>query len=85
MMVDAVYVLARGLQDLAGNGTIDTYPLSCDRVQSWRQGSSLFNYINAVSYTLNYFPFSESYTFFFCFGMSSIYLYSAGNGHEYGN
>jgi ionotropic kainate glutamate receptor 2 len=53
-MYDSVYALARGLQSLERGATLRPVNVSCDEENPWNDGSSLFNYVNAVR--LNYIP-----------------------------
>lgn len=48
-MYDSVYALARGLQALERGATLRPVNVSCDDENPWNDGSSLFNYVNAVS------------------------------------
>jgi len=47
-MYDSVYALARGLQALERGATLRPVNVSCDEENPWNDGSSLFNYVNAV-------------------------------------
>jgi len=52
-MFDSVYALARGVQALGRSSTLRPVDVSCDAENPWTDGSSLFNYINAVSRCTN--------------------------------
>ena len=49
LLYDSVYTLALGLQALGRSTSLSIADLSCVREEPWSDGSSLFNYINAVS------------------------------------
>ncbi|XP_037083604.1 glutamate receptor ionotropic, kainate 2-like isoform X3 [Pollicipes pollicipes] len=48
LMFDSVLVFARALTALQGGAPLEYSSVSCGREQPWPDGSSLFNYINAV-------------------------------------
>lgn len=48
-MFDSVYVFVAGLTALDRGYTLRPTNLSCDLEQPWRDGLSLYNYINSVS------------------------------------
>ncbi|XP_063880682.1 glutamate receptor ionotropic, kainate 2-like isoform X2 [Scylla paramamosain] len=50
LIFDSVNVFARGLHALERSATLSLANLSCENETPWGDGSSLFNYINAVEY-----------------------------------
>ncbi|RWS04230.1 glutamate receptor ionotropic: kainate 2-like protein [Dinothrombium tinctorium] len=53
LMYDSVLALAKGLQALERGATLRPVNVSCDEENPWTDGSSLFNYVNAVSVASN--------------------------------
>ena len=49
LMYDAVYLFARSLQQLSEAHNVETGPLTCGGTNSWKQGSSLHNFIKMVT------------------------------------
>ncbi len=58
-MYDAVYVLAHALQQIDQSTRLRLVNLSCEGDQAWAFGSSLYNYLNLVSF-LDVFDTLES-------------------------
>ena len=52
LAMDAVELFARALDDFfdGGEDSLDIAQLACDRVKTWRHGSTLRNYMLAVSF-----------------------------------
>ena len=50
LMYDSVMVFALGLASFLQSSELGTTNVSCDTAKPWVHGSSLFNYINAVSH-----------------------------------
>lgn len=50
LIYDSVNVFAKGLHALERSATLSIANLSCESENPWADGSSLFNYINAVEY-----------------------------------
>ncbi|KAL7636661.1 UNVERIFIED_CONTAM: hypothetical protein RMT77_012408 [Armadillidium vulgare] len=50
LMFDSVNVFSQGLHSLERSATLSLANLSCEKETPWDDGSSLFNYINAVEY-----------------------------------
>ncbi|XP_069959651.1 glutamate receptor ionotropic, kainate 2 isoform X4 [Cherax quadricarinatus] len=50
LIYDSVNVFAKGLHALERSATLSLANLSCENEKPWGDGSSLFNYINAVEY-----------------------------------
>ncbi|XP_042867558.1 glutamate receptor ionotropic, kainate 2-like [Penaeus japonicus] len=50
LIFDSVNVFAKGLHALERSATLSIANLSCESENPWADGSSLFNYINAVEY-----------------------------------
>src|SRR6218665_1408205 len=70
MIFDSVYVFARGLQSLDRGATLRPGNISCDAETPWRDGSSLFNYINSVSSFSGIFVLLCVFVFCFAGGCS---------------
>lgn len=51
LIYDSVNVFAKGLHALERSATLSLANLSCESETPWPDGSSLFNYINAVSFS----------------------------------
>lgn len=49
LFYDSVHVFAHGLQALDRSSSLRLANMSCEDEVPWSDGSSLFNYINAVS------------------------------------
>lgn len=58
LFYESVHVFAHGLQALDRSSSLRLANLSCESEVPWNDGSSLFNYINAVSYDYATFKIS---------------------------
>lgn len=66
LMFDSLYALARGVHALhksTPRSILTNTSASCDSESAWNEGSSLYNYINAVSLSFSLSSFVDFFLF----------------------